>query len=118
MSNQNKSNHMLKKLCAKSFINPKKEENKYIQGNSILRNSSSTKKYLKISNSKEKYNTFRENYPNKQSIKQNEFKDNYKNNKKRSVILNKVNNNINSKINKQKILDFINDNKNNNNDIK
>ena len=118
MSNQNKSNHMLKKLCAKSFINPKKEENKYIQGNSILRNSSSTKKYLKISNSKEKYNTFRENYPNKQSIKQNEFKDNYKNNKKRSVILNKVNNNINSKTNKQKILDFINDNKNNNNDIK
>ena len=114
MSNQNKSNHMLKKLCAKSFINPKKEENKSIQGNCILRNSSSTKKYLKISNSKEKYNTFRETNPNKQSLKQNEFIDNYKNKKKRSVILNKMNNNINNKINKQKILDFINDNKNNN----
>ena len=114
MSNQNKSNHMLKKLCAKSFINPKKEENKSIQGNCILRNSSSTKKYLKISNSKEKYNTFTETHPNKQSIKQNKFIDNYKNNKKRSVILNKMNNNLNNKINKQKILDFINDNKNNN----
>ena len=110
MSNQNKSNHILKKLCAKSFINPKKEENKSIQGNYILRNSSSTKKYLKISNSKEKYNTFRETHPNKI--------DNCKNNKKRSVILNKINNNINNnKLNKQKILDFINDKKNNN-DIK
>ena len=110
MSNQNESNHILKKLCAKSFINPKKEGNKSIQGNYILRNSSSTKKYLKISNSKEKYNTFRETHPNKI--------DNCKNNKKRSVILNKINNNINNnKLNKQKILDFINDKKNNN-DIK
>lgn len=117
MSNQNKNNLMLKKLCAKSFINQKKEENKYIQGNCILRNSSSTKKYLKISNSKEKYNTFRETHPSKHNIKQNEFLDNYKN-KKRSVILNKMNNNINNKLNKNKILDFINDNKNNNNDNK
>ena len=117
MSNQNKSNHILKKLCAKSFINPKKEENKSIQGNCILRNSSSTKKYLKISNSKEKYNTFRETHPKRESIKQNEFIDNSKNNKKRSVILNKMNNNLNNKLNRQKILDFLNDKKNNN-DIK
>ena len=118
MSSQNKNNHMLKKLCAKSFINNKKEENKNIQGNCILRNSTSTKKSLKVSNSKEKYNTFRETDPNKQNIKQNEFIDNYKNNKKRSVIMNKMNNNLNNKLNKQKIVDFINDNKNNNNDIK
>jgi hypothetical protein len=118
MSSQNKSNHMLKKLCAKSFINSKKEENKNIQGNCILRNSTSTKKSLKVSNSKEKYNTFRETDPNKQNIKQNEFIDNYKNNKKRSVIMNKMNNNLNNKLNKQKVVDFINDNKNNNNDIK
>lgn len=118
MSNQNKSNHMLKKLCAKSFINPKKEENKSIQGNCILKNSSSTKKYLKISRSKENYNTLREIHPNKQSIKKSEFIDNYKNNKKRSVILNKMNNNINNKLNRNKILDFINNNKKNNNDIK
>ena len=118
MSSQNKNNHMLKKLCAKSFINNKKEENKNIQGNCILRNSTSTKKSLKVSNSKEKYNTFRETDPNKQNIKQNEFIDNYKNNKKRSVIMNKMNNNLNNKLNKQKVVDFINDNKNNNNDIK
>ena len=118
MNSQNKSNHMLKKLCAKSFINSKKEENKNIQGNCILRNSTSTKKSLKVSNSKEKYNTFRETDPNKQNIKQNEFIDNYKNNKKRSVIMNKMNNNLNNKLNKQKVVDFINDNKNNNNDIK
>ena len=114
MSNQNKSNHILKKLCAKSFINTKKEENKSIQGNYILRNSSSTKKNLKKSNSKEKYNTFRETHPNKQIIKHNELIDNSKNNKKRSVIINKMNNKINNKLDKQKILDFINDNKNNN----
>ena len=104
--NQNKSNHFLKKLCAKSFINTKKEDtlfnktNKKLERRYFLKTSSSTKRNLRKDDSSERYNTLRENFKNRKMMNQDLLKtdEHIINNKKRSVILNKINNNLNKKI--------------------
>lgn len=71
---QKMNNQVKKKLCAKSFINSKNEEslldnsNKKTKGKYILKNSGSTKRNLRKYDSKEKYNTLKENYQIKQKI--------------------------------------------------
>ena len=104
--NQNKTNQVIKKLFAKSFINAKIDDQKFTDSNKktkgkyFLKNSSSTKKNLKKNL---KSNELRENYQNKNITNQNtlkikEYSNNSKDNKKRSVILNKVKQNLNKKI--------------------
>jgi len=91
--NQNKSNHFLKKLCAKSFINTKKEDtlfnktNKKLERRYFLKTSSSTKRTLRKDDSSERYNTLRENFKNRKMMNQDLLKtdEHIINNKKRSV---------------------------------
>ena len=109
--NQNKNNQILKKLCAKSFINSKKDEkifsnsNKKTEKRYLLKNSSSSKNNLKKYETNKKCNILKDNSHIKNMISQNILKanqyiNNSKNNKKRSVILNKVN--LNKRIEKEK----------------
>ena len=109
--NQNKNNQILKKLCAKSFINTKKDEkifsnsNKKTEKRYLLKNSSSSKNNLKKYETNKKCNILKDNSHIKNMISQNILKanqyiNNSKNNKKRSVILNKVN--LNKRIEKEK----------------
>ena len=94
---QKKSNQVKKKLCAKSFINTKKEEslldnsNKKTKGKYILKNSESTKRNLRKYDSNEKYNTLKENYQIKHEINLSKKNNDNKNYKKRSVIIHKIN---------------------------
>ena len=103
--NQNKSNHLLKKLYAKSFINNKnqvsnnntsnnkseKNNKKSITLSSFLKNSNTTHRNIKKYDLK--CNTIRESYEIKNKINQSISKTNenittfFQNNKKRSVIL-------------------------------
>jgi hypothetical protein len=112
---QKMNNQVKKKLCAKSFINSKNEEslldnsNKKTKGKYILKNSGSTKRNLRKYDSKEKYNTLKENYQIKQKINLSKKSNDNKNNKKRSVIIHKINLNkkLGNEIENQNKTDFI-----------
>lgn len=116
--NQDKSNHLLKKLCAKSFITNKKQvSNNNASNNESEKNNKKSitlSSFLKNSNSNQrnikkyelKFNTLRETFEIKNKNNQNILKTNenvtfFQNNKKRSVILNGKNNKneIENKIN-------------------
>jgi hypothetical protein len=121
---QKMNNQVKKKLCAKSFINSKNEEslldnsNKKAKGKYILKNSGSTKRNLRKYDSKEKYNTLKENYQIKQKINLSKKSNDNKNNKKRSVIIHKINlkKKLGNEIENQNKNDFIdNEIKENNN---
>ena len=111
--NHNKSNHLINKLYAKSFIGNKKEMklsdhsynkkeiniNKKTNEHSLLNKSNSARKKLKKYNLNEKCDTLRESFPFSEFLNHeiNKTKSNkLKNNKKRTVIFAKKN--INKKV--------------------
>ena len=94
---QKKGNQVKRKLCAKSFINSKKDDslintsNKKAKGKYILKNSESTKRNIRKYDSNEKYNTLKENYQIKHMINISKKCNDDKYNKKRGVIIHKIN---------------------------
>ena len=121
---QKKANQVKKKLCAKSFINSKKEEsllntsNEKTKGKYILKNSGSTKRNLRKYDSNEKYNTLNENYQIKNMINLSKKSNDNKYNKKRGVIIHKIslNKKLGNEIENQNKTNFIdNEIKENNN---